>query len=527
MPLTLSTEQEQLFERSRKNIELVEGLFVEAQALFPDLNPDIPGIRQQLANPFSVFICGEFNAGKSSLLNHLGENTDAPVGIIPTTKEIEAYNPESLGGLIFIDSPGTNSIIEEHQEVTENYLKQADIILFVTSIERPLSKSEQDFLLLVDKTWFRKVIVTINKVDLATEEEIKQVRAFVGEGLSEIFTEMPPVFAISARTGMGMEELKNFLLAFLAETEKIKIKLQGPHNSLLVYLSQLETKNQELYSKLEKEKVIFDRTLTRIQEKLEEYRLLFSIFQRNIDDLFYNLIQASNKIANQKISFFDVAKRRLTNEDDLVEEKLITALNEVQLDKNLQEIFQEATTTFLQYRDRILKEATEDIEIATSLGESEFTIPPLETNQVDVSEMATKIKSAADKGLNNFGKLGIAAAVTGVGGQLLFNAASWDASAFVLSVVFGILSFNALPSQRDRVKEQIEATFREVQKSYTDTLWKSLATELNSCFQQFAENIQPRQQELADQLKLSESITENITTNKSQIDSILKELEQL
>jgi len=497
MPLTLSTEQEQLFERSRKNIELVEGLFVEAQALFPDLNPDIPGIKQQLANPFSVFICGEFNAGKSSLLNHLGDNTDAPVGIIPTTKEIEAYNPESLGGLIFIDSPGTNSIIEEHQEVTENYLKQADIILFVTSIERPLSKSEQDFLLLVDKTWFRKVIVTINKVDLATEAEIQQVRAFVNEGLSEIFTDMPPVFAISARTGMGMEELKNFLLAFLAETEKIKMK------------------------------VIFDRTLTRIQEKLEEYRLLFSIFQRNIDDLFYNLIQASNKIANQKISFFDVAKRRLTNEDDLVEEKLITALNEVQLDKNLQEIFQEATATFLQYRDRILKEATEDIEIATALGESKFTIPPLETNQVDVSEMATKIKSAADKGLNNFGKLGIAAAVTGVGGQLLFNAASWDASAFVLSVVFGILSFNALPNQRDKVKEQIEASFREVQKSYTDTLWKSLATELNSCFQQFAENIQPRQQELEEQLKLSASITESITTNKSQIDGILKELGEL
>ena len=145
----------------------------------------------------------------------------------------------------------------------------------------------------------------------------------------------------------------------------------------MVYLNQLATKNQELYGQLEKEKVIFDRTLARIQEKLEEYRLLFSIFQRNIDDLFYNLIQASNKVANQKISFFEVAKRRLSNEDDLVEEKLITALNEVQLDKNLQEIFQEATATFLQYRDRILKEATEDIETVsyTHLRAHETSLP--------------------------------------------------------------------------------------------------------------------------------------------------------
>ena len=65
MPLNLSTEQKQLFERNLQIIEKVEGLFVEAQILFPEFAPDVAGIKQQLTNPFSIFICGEFNAGKS------------------------------------------------------------------------------------------------------------------------------------------------------------------------------------------------------------------------------------------------------------------------------------------------------------------------------------------------------------------------------------------------------------------------------------------------------------------------------
>jgi small GTP-binding protein len=527
MALTFSTEQQQLFDRSLANIEQVEGLFVEAQALFSDFQPDLSGIKQQLTNPFSIFICGEFNAGKSSLLNYLGENTNAPVGIIPTTKSIKFYDPESLGGLVFIDSPGTNSIIEQHQELTEDYLKQADIILFVTSIERPLSKSEQDFLLLVDGTWARKVIVAINKIDLATEAEIQQVKVYVNDGLKEIFAEMPPVFAISSHTGAGMTELKNFLLAFLAETEKIKLKLQGPQNSLLVYLSQLATKNQNIQSKLAAEKVIFDRTMRRIQERLEEYKVLFAIFQRNIDDLFRALIQTTNKIVNDNIAFFPVAKKRLTNEDDKLEEKLITAIKEVQIDKNLQDIFQEATNTFFQYRDRIFREATEDIETAVTLGEDTLTIPTLSTEQVDVKKIAETIKLAADKGLNNSGKLGVAAAVTGFGGQILFNVASLDASAFVLSVVFGLLSINALPRERDKVKEQIEVTFRQLQQNYTDTLWKSLATELNGCLKTFVDTIQPHQQELEAQINLSKSLTEKIAENKLKIEAVLQELNQL
>ena len=527
MPLTLSGEQQQLFDRSLETIEQVEGLFVEAKLLFPDFNPDTEVLKQQLVNPFSIFICGEFNAGKSSLLNQLNDREIATVGFLPTTQEISSYNPEGFSGLAFIDSPGTNSIIEQHQELTENYLQQADIILFVTSVERPLSKSEQDFLTLVDRTWARKIIVTINKVDLVEEEEARQIREYVSDGLKEILAEMPPVFAISARTGTGVDELKSFLLAFLAEGEKVRLKLQGPHNSLLVYLDRLEQQNQNIQSKLQSDKTIFDRTSRRIEERLEEYNLLFGIFRDNIEDLFTNLIQETNELIDNNTGFLTVLKRKITKEEDYLEAKLAQTIKDIQIDKNLQTIFQEAIATFLKYRERIVREAREDLATAITVSEESLALPPIDTNRLKSDEFATKIKTAAEEGLESFWKLGITAAATGFGGQLLFSSFSADATAFVLAGIFGLMSFDALPRRRRKLKAELEQTYRQLQENYTATLKKALTAELNKCLQQFASVIRPKQEELANKIAASEAIAKQTENVRAQIQKITAEVEQL
>jgi small GTP-binding protein len=527
MPLTLSGEQQQLFDRSLQTIQQVEGLFVEAKVLFPNFNPDTAVLKQQLANPFSIFICGEFNAGKSSLLNQLNNQEIATVGFLPTTQEIHAYNPEGFGGLVFIDSPGTNSIIEQHQELTENYLQQADIILFVTSVERPLSKSEQDFLTLVDQTWARKIIVVINKADLVTETEAQQIREYVGEGLKEILAEMPPVFTISAKTGVGMDELKSFLLAFLAEGEKVKLKLRGPQNSLLVYLEQLEQQNESIKTKLQSDKVVFDRTSRRIEERLEEYNLLFGIFRDNIEDLFTNLIEETHELTDSNTGFLTVMKRKITKEEDLLEERLAKTIKDIQLDKNLQEIFQEAIATFQKYRERIIREAKEDLSTAITVTEDNLALPPINTQGLNSNEFATKIKTATEEGLDSFWRLAITAAATGMGGQLVFNSFSADATALLLGGLFGFMSFDALPRRRRKLKTELEQSYRSLQESYTKSLKDALAAELNKCLQQFANVIRPQQEELASKIATAESITEEAATIKAEIQQITTEVEQL
>ena len=512
MPLTLSGEQQQLFDRSLKTIEQVEGLFLEAKALFPNFDPDTEVLKQQLANPFSIFICGEFNAGKSSLLNQLNNQDIATVGFLPTTQEIHAYNPEGFGGLVFIDSPGTNSIIEQHQELTENYLQQADIILFVTSVERPLSKSEQDFLTLVDQTWARKIIVVINKADLVADEEAQQIRDYVNQGLKEILAEMPPVFTISAKTGNGIDELKSFLLAFLAEGEKVKLKLTGPQNSLLVYLEQLQQQNESIKTQLQSDKVIFDRTSRRIEERLEEYNLLFGIFRDNIADLFTNLIDETNELIDNNTGLLTVLKRKVTKEEDFLEERLAKTIKDIQLAKNLQEIFQEAI---------------EDLATAVSVTEDALALPPINTDRLNSDEFAAKIKMAAEEGLDSFWRLSITAAATGLGGQLIFSSISADATSFLIAGLFGLMSFDALPRRRRKLKAELEQNYRNLQEGYTKNLQDALAAELNKCLQQFANVIRPQQEELAGKIATAESITQEVAAVKTEIVQITTEVEQL
>ncbi|HYO78739.1 MAG TPA: dynamin family protein, partial [Thermoanaerobaculia bacterium] len=108
-----------------------------------------------LEDLFTLVIVGEFNAGKSSLINALfGQRlrTEGPIpvddviSILRFAEQasqrkisdyvIEQFYPiEFLRNITLVDTPGTNSIVQRHQEITEDFIPRADLILFVTSID--------------------------------------------------------------------------------------------------------------------------------------------------------------------------------------------------------------------------------------------------------------------------------------------------------------------------------------------------------------------------------------------------------
>lgn len=516
-----------LFKSSLKNITGVRLLFTEAAKLFSHSEPNFIALQEQLENPFSIFVCGEFNSGKSSLLNRLGEEKLAAVGILPTTSSLQAYYPEGFGGLVFIDSPGTNSIIEEHQEQTENYLQRADIILFVTSIERPLSKSEQDFLKLVNNTWVRQAIVAINKVDLAESQELEQVINYIQEGLQVVFTSVPPIFTVSARTGDGVDKLRDYLLELLVDTEKVKLKIQGPQRSLLVYLEELEERNQATKEKLLAQKQVFEQTLRRIKERVEQYDLIFGVFEEKIGDIFNRLIQQLHKIIDNSLAFLSLIRQRLTREEDLLEQKINKAIKEVQLDKTLDDIVKEAASTLLKYRERIIREAREDLQLAASISEDSFILPNLETQKLDASEISEKLKIASQQGFNNFLTFGTAAAATGIGGHVVATAALFDLSALVLALMLTLFSLNAVPQQREKAKQQLEEKILALEKNYSEELRQSLQKELVTSLNQFTDFLQPRIKDLEGKIAVSDDLEKKILSWRKEINEILQEAEKI
>lgn len=186
--------------RARVRALLAQGL--EALARTP---VDPAPLRQALLDlegPFLLVVVGEFNSGKSSLVNALLGEDLLPEGPTPTTDRIQLleYGEEGreegegflrlrkphplLRTLALVDTPGTNALLEHHEVLTRTFLPRADLILFVTSADRPLTRSEAEFLRLI-RDWGKKVVLVVNKADLLSEEDREAVARYVAEGRDE------------------------------------------------------------------------------------------------------------------------------------------------------------------------------------------------------------------------------------------------------------------------------------------------------------------------------------------------------
>jgi small GTP-binding protein len=166
--------------KARKCLARLDQLSEDLCSESSRLSVDLEALRGQLDAPFSLLVCGEFNAGKSSLINALAGALVTPVGPLPTTGSISKYE---IDGLVLIDSPGLNSIENGSLEELEKLARTVDTAMFVISVERPLSSSERRFITELIERWKRRVIVVIHKIDLCSVREVEAIRTYIVEAL--------------------------------------------------------------------------------------------------------------------------------------------------------------------------------------------------------------------------------------------------------------------------------------------------------------------------------------------------------
>jgi small GTP-binding protein len=217
----------------------------------------------QLDRLFLLVVIGEFNAGKSAFVNALVGARVLDEGVTPTTTTLQVLQygeargraPDRTGAAIIsapvallkdlniVDTPGTNAIFREHERLTSEFVPQADLVLFVTSADRPFTESERAFLEAI-RNWGKKIVVVINKVDLLERpDERQQVRSFVAENARALLGAEPEIFPVSARRalrqklgepvgepvpGDRFDELERYIGQTLDEKERLRLKLLNP-----------------------------------------------------------------------------------------------------------------------------------------------------------------------------------------------------------------------------------------------------------------------------------------------------------
>ncbi len=219
------------------------------------LQETVDNIRSKLSEPFLFVIVGEVKVGKSSFVNALldtgkmvsavapnpctdtiqqivyGEQEEE-VEINPYLKKI--YQPvEILKKISIVDTPGTNTIVEHHQEITESFIPNSDLIVFVFEAKNPYRQSAWDFFNYISQEWRKKIIFVLQQKDLMEPDDLVINTKGVYDLAVEKKIENPNVFPVSAKMELedkpdsGFQAMRDYIVDNITGGNSYKLKLQS------------------------------------------------------------------------------------------------------------------------------------------------------------------------------------------------------------------------------------------------------------------------------------------------------------
>jgi small GTP-binding protein len=228
----------------------------------------------QLDELFLIVIVGEFNAGKSAFINALLGRSVVEEGVTPTTAHIQLLKygdavtsatdadgariltapVELLRDVHIVDTPGTNAIIREHERITTDFVPRSDLVLFVTSADRPFTETERIFLSAI-RDWGKKIVIVLNKIDIFSDAaQLQEVVAFVRRAARDLLDVDADVVPVSARLALrakqgepsvwaasGFDELERYLEETLDARNRFRLKLANPLGVGLALASRYAT----------------------------------------------------------------------------------------------------------------------------------------------------------------------------------------------------------------------------------------------------------------------------------------------
>lgn len=310
--MTLDVQAQKILEEERVLLTSLIELVQEATPEMEEVSLLVDAVAQ-LDEPVLLVIVGEFNSGKSSVINALLGKRYLNEGVLPTTNEITLLkhagevgdgkerserhpdghfifylSAELLKQMNLVDTPGTNVILKRQQRLTEEFVPRADLVLFVLSADRPLTESEMTFLQYI-RQWGKKIIFLLNKSDIYSDvKELDEVVKFVKENAQQLLSvEQAAVYPISARQALkakndvvaedgspnvekllqsttwkssGFDKLENYIDDFLggssdAGAERKRLKLETP---LGIAVALLEACEGQLSTQAEKAEADLD-----------------------------------------------------------------------------------------------------------------------------------------------------------------------------------------------------------------------------------------------------------------------------
>ncbi|MCC2685672.1 MAG: hypothetical protein K0R75_2571, partial [Paenibacillaceae bacterium] len=253
-------------------------------------------------------------------------------------------------GIIFVDTPGADSIHARHTGVAFNYIKNADAILFVTYYNHAFSQADKEFLLQLgrvkDSFELDKMFFLVNAADLAeSKEELAAVVEHVSANLLQHGIRHPRMYPVSSQlaveaklahnthlyeqSGMAAFE-RDFLQFSMDELTDValfsaKNELERAANILAEWLGVAESGEQERERKLAELDRAVDASLKLVSDT--DPAAGQRDIAKEIDELLYYVRQRGTYRFGE---FFNLAFNPAAIRDDEAKQTLTAAWNELQ-----------------------------------------------------------------------------------------------------------------------------------------------------------------------------------------------------
>ena len=185
-----------------------------------------------------VAIVGRPNVGKSSIANALAKRRVSIVEptpgvtrdsvVVTVTHAGRTFELMDTGGIGMEDGTPIGTAVQRQIEAG---IGEADLILFVTSIDRPFSETERQFLSYISDQWHKNIVVFLTKIDTREEGEIREVEEYLAKNFKEQLGLEPLIFPVSAKNGLLGKAAKDPALlqkSRLQEVERFIRERVGP-----------------------------------------------------------------------------------------------------------------------------------------------------------------------------------------------------------------------------------------------------------------------------------------------------------
>ena len=504
----------------------------------------IHGLLADIREPLLFVVVGEVKSGKSSLLNALFGHEFAKADVLPATDRVyifrhgpeeksvevspqltERYLPIAfLRDFNVVDTPGTNTMVVEHQTVTENFVPRADLVVFVFSVANPWSQSAWNLLNFVQKKWLKNVVFVLQQADLRDPAEIDIIRRHLQDTAMQKLGFVPPVFAVSARKALlartatvvkdelwkesEFGPLEEQISSIVSESSARMLKLRSANQTARVMLNEIEGDLRQSFEIILRDEARLTRVDLFLYARKEQTLLQVAGLLRGVEKACRESAAEGTELLRERLSFWRTWRiiwRRGDWQRDFqmeIEMRLRRSV-EPEIEHAVKLLEADLRGLWPQLRDMI------EVHLASELGAQVPKAPPdfsrqrrelLQSIQLALAERAsgkTVEEQLARLFRETSARLRVPAGVAAAGGIIAVIAAMSSAA---VADVTGILAASALVigtvvalAQRKKIIE----TYREQMSSKCSELLKTIEQQLTHAIELFYKEVSAAFQPLA------------------------------